>query len=248
MVQFKGTDAYKCYMEIVALYDYSTISLIPWAKRGYKCFAYDIQHPEKEVVSKDNITMIRANLHDVNDVNKLVARHKGKVHFMCAFPVCTDLAVSGAPSFKQKLEKNPSFQKLAADHAVNCESIALQIGCSRFYIENPISILSTIWRKPDYYFHPYQYGRYVGKGPHPLYPDIIPDNDAYSKKTCLWCGVDFIFPEFKPVVPIFIKYNNKNYSSIHGKLGGKSQKTKQIRSCTPRGFSEAVFLANRITG
>lgn len=36
----------------------------------------------------------------------------------------------------------------------------------------------------------------------------------------------------------------KNYSPVAGKTGGKSQRTKNIRSATPRGFAKAVFLAN----
>ena len=231
-------------MEVVSLYDHSTISLIPWAKRGYKCFAYDIKHTDREVETS-NITKVRADLHDEKSLSEIIARHKDNVYFMCAFPVCTDLAVSGAPNFKNKFEKDPLFQIVAAAHAVTCESIALSMGCRRFYIENPVSMLSTLWRKPDYYFHPYQFGGYVEDGPHPLYPEYIPSNDAYSKKTCLWCGTDFVFPPTKPVEPISIKYNNKNYSTIHGKLGGTSRKTKEIRSCTPRGFSEAVYLYNQ---
>ena len=34
------------------------------------------------------------------------------------------------------------------------------------------------------------------------------------------------------------------YSDQHNKLGGKSLKTKNIRSATPRGFAQAVFEAN----
>ena len=36
----------------------------------------------------------------------------------------------------------------------------------------------------------------------------------------------------------------KNYSPVAGKTGGKSLRTKNIRSATPRGFAKAVFLAN----
>jgi hypothetical protein len=31
----------------------------------------------------------------------------------------------------------------------------------------------------------------------------------------------------------------------HRKLGGKSLKTKNIRSATPRGFAKAVYLSNK---
>ena len=34
------------------------------------------------------------------------------------------------------------------------------------------------------------------------------------------------------------------YSAQHTKLGGKSDRTKNIRSATPRGFAKAVFDAH----
>ena len=36
-----------------------------------------------------------------------------------------------------------------------------------------------------------------------------------------------------------------NFSPVSGKTGGKSLRTKNIRSATPRGFARAVFEANR---
>ena len=35
------------------------------------------------------------------------------------------------------------------------------------------------------------------------------------------------------------------YSTQHLKLGGKSKRTKDIRSATPRGFATAVYEYNR---
>jgi hypothetical protein len=48
----------------------------------------------------------------------------------------------------------------------------------------------------------------------------------------------FRMPHKKPV-PI-----PEGYSDQHNLLGGKSERTKNIRSATPRGFARAVFLAN----
>ena len=45
-------------------------------------------------------------------------------------------------------------------------------------------------------------------------------------------------PEKKPVEV------DNGYSDQHKKLGGKSLKTKNIRSATPREFAQAVFEAN----
>ena len=49
-------------------------------------------------------------------------------------------------------------------------------------------------------------------------------------------------PAAKPVV--CSDYYGNGYSKPMMKLGGKSQKTKNIRSATPRGFAQAVFEAN----
>ena len=38
----------------------------------------------------------------------------------------------------------------------------------------------------------------------------------------------------------------KGYSAQYKKLGGKSQRTKDIRSATPRGFAIAIYEANKI--
>ena len=37
-----------------------------------------------------------------------------------------------------------------------------------------------------------------------------------------------------------------NYSPVHAKTGGKSLRTKNIRSATPRGFALAVYEENHV--
>jgi hypothetical protein len=111
-----------------------------------------------------------------------------------------------------------------------------------YAIENPVSVLSTLWRKPNYTFNPCDYGGFIPEGQevHPEFPDIIPARDAYKKKTCIWSGSGFIMPLRWPV-PVESD-NNPGWA----KLGGKSGRTKYIRSLTPRGFAEAVFRANEV--
>jgi len=100
--------------------------------------------------------------------------------------------------------------------------------------------LSTMWRKPNFYFHPWHFGGYIDmdEAEHPLYPTYIAPRDAYPKKTGIWSGGGFNEPSKRPVCP------EAGYSRQHLKLGGKSAKTKNIRSATPRGFARAVFDAN----
>jgi hypothetical protein len=108
-----------------------------------------------------------------------------------------------------------------------------------FMCENPRSMVSTLWRKPDFTFHPFQYGGYLPDDDvHPRWPKYIAPRDAYPKETGIWCGNGFIKPPFRTVW--FEAGGSKQWLL----LGGKSKKTKKIRSETPRGFAQAVKEAN----
>ena len=234
--------------KVISLYDYTGEALKPWAEAGYTCHAFDIQHSfvEPEVQAFDSggsITYNFADLHDYNWLNAIQDEFSDKVIFGMAFPVCTDLAVSGAAWFKKKAEADPLFQQRAAQHAIDCAGLFDDLGCP-YFIENPVSVLATKWRKPDHTFHPYEYGGYIpyGEEQHPTWPDFIAPRDAYPKKTCLWTGNGFKMPSKVAVEP------ETGHSRQHLKLGGKSAKTKNIRSATPRGFARAVMLANTTDG
>jgi len=153
-----------------------------------------------------------------------------------SFAPCTDLAVSGAAHFAKKRERDPKFQEKAARMAC----IASEFGCA-YAVENPVSVLSTLWRKPDTCFDPIDYSGFipVGEEEHPEFPDIIPPLDAYNKRTCLWVGNGFIVPHKWRVTEPEMHTNPG-----HAKLGGKSARTKYIRSLTPRGLSNAIYYAN----
>ena len=234
--------------KVISLYDYTGEALKPWAEAGYTCHAFDIQHSfvEPEVQAFDSggsITYNFADLHDYNWLNAIQDEFSDKVIFGMAFPVCTDLAVSGAAWFKKKAEADPFFQEAAVSHAIWCDRLFNSLHVP-YFIENPVSVLATKWRKPDYSFHPYEYGGYIpyGEEQHPRWPDFIAPRDAYPKKTCLWTGNGFKMPSKVAVEP------ETGHSRQHLKLGGKSAKTKNIRSATPRGFARAVMLANTTDG
>jgi len=231
---------------VISLYDFTGEALKPWAEQGYTCYAYDIQHekdnPRKECVGKGAIWYTYCDLQkNSGTVHKTLIEHHERhdVIFGMAFPVCTDMAVSGAAHFAKKAEANPLFQEQAVKHAIDCADLFDDLGCP-YFVENPVSVLATKWRKSDYRFHPYEYGGYIpyGEAQHPLWPEYIAPQDAYPKKTCLWTGNGFVMPT---KVSVELK---KGYSKQHLKLGGKSARTKNIRSATPRGFARAVMEAN----
>lgn len=79
---------------------------------------------------------------------------------LVAFPPCTHLCVSGARWFKNKQTQQKQaieFFKLLANAPI-----------PRIAIENPIGIMSTIYRKPDQILQPWQFGH------------------GETKATCLW--------------------------------------------------------------
>ena len=226
---------------VMSLYDFTGEALKPWADSGYTCYAFDIQHPKEGKVNQ-GICYQYADLHNHETLNAIQDEFADKpVVFGMAFPVCTDMAVSGAAHFARKAEVNPSFQTEAVSYAMWCAKLFNSMHIP-YFIENPVSVLATKWRKPDHRFHPYEYGGYIPDDQleHPRWPEYIAPRDAYPKKTCLWTGGGFVMPT---KVAVTVK---KGYATQHLKLGGKSQRTKDIRSATPRGFAIAIYEANKI--
>ncbi|MFW3387967.1 UNVERIFIED_CONTAM: hypothetical protein RF648_18350 [Kocuria sp. CPCC 205274] len=226
----------------IFLYDYSGISAQPWLEAGYECYLFDGQHPEG-VTREGNLVKVgmwfypdKVEEH-ANHIRELVG---DGVILVGSYPECTHLAVSGAAHFAKKRAINPAFQIEAASLALLAEKVGNLYGCA-WYAENPASVLATLWRKPDFIFQPWEFGGYLPvDDAHPTYPEYIAPRDAYPKKTCIWCGNGFRKPEVMAVQP------EPGYSRQHQRLGGRSLKTKNIRSATPRGWAKAVYETFKI--
>ena len=235
---------------VISLYDFTGEACRPWAEAGYTCHAFDIQHDGWKIEGfgrgGGSIHYRKADLHDYETLNAIQSEFSSRpVVFGMAFPVCTDMAVSGAAWFAKKAAANPCFQEEAVRHAVDCADLFEEMGGIPYFVENPVSVLATKWRKPDYSFHPYEYGGYIDDdaAEHPRWPEYIAPRDAYKKKTCLWTGGGFVMPT--KVAVDCEGYHGNGYSTAMMKLGGKSQRTKDIRSATPRGFATAVYQSNQ---
>lgn len=79
-------------------------------------------------------------------------------------PACTHLSVSGARHFAEK--KIDGRQQAAVSFVMKLERYSRHIPRRAF--ENPVSILSSVWRKPDQIIQPWQFGH------------------GETKATCLW--------------------------------------------------------------
>ncbi|HCE4761833.1 TPA: Dcm methylase [Vibrio parahaemolyticus] len=221
---------------VISLFDFTGVMVEPWLKAGYECYIVDLQHQPGCIqdLNNQNLFRIGADLRNGLTLPKSIIE---RVAFVSSFPECTNVAVSGAKHF---IKKGPRALSLSLDLFATSREFAEDSGAP-YFIENPISTFSTYCGKPDYIFNPYEYGGYLPENDsHPIWPEFIASRDAYPKKTCLWTGGGFVMPKKKPVDI------NAGYSTQYKKLGGKSQKTKNIRSATPRGFAQAVFEANAI--
>lgn len=90
-----------------------------------------------------------------------IAREPGW-DLMVAHPPCTHLSVSGARHFEAK--RTDGRQQEAIDFFLELAHVPIP----RIAIENPICIMSSVWREPDQVIQPWQFGH------------------GETKATCLW--------------------------------------------------------------
>lgn len=207
---------------VVSCFDYTGVMIREWAKAGYECHIVDVQHPEGKTM-EGNVTKWGMDVYEWEKVFfKEEADALNRVVLAAFFPPCTDLAVSGARWFSEKERRNPGTRKRAMDLVYWSDSVGRKLGCP-YFIENPVSVISSEWRKPDFRFHPYEYGGYTGG-----------ECDGYTKNTCLWTGGGFTLPP-----KIAIRRDPRIVDKIHRMP--PSAERQNLRSQTPRGFARAVF-------
>ena len=144
------------------------------------------------------------------------------VYGILAAPPCTHFSGSGAHTWKAKDKDGRTLEDLTIVTA--CLIIIAKRKPVFWVLENPVGRLRRWIGQPRMYFNPCDYG------------------DTYTKKTCLWG--DFKEPKKNQVEPVFITRGGKRYSPVAAFTGGKSAKTKELRSITPAGFAKAFYEAN----
>ncbi len=145
-------------------------------------------------------------------------------HGILAAPPCTDFSLSGAQYWKAKDADGRT------DYSVSLVRKALEIkeyfNPVFFALENPLGRIQKCVPElgnPAYWFHPSDYG------------------ENYTKRSYLW-------GRFVPPMPLFtggaIGIPVPVQENFIMKLGGKSERTKELRSVTPPGFAKAFYLSN----
>lgn len=195
-------------MRVLCACEESQVCCIEFRKLGYEAYSCDLEpcsggHPEWHL--------------QANTLPLL----KEKWDLVLGFPPCTDLCCSGAKWFKQKREDGR--QQKSIDffmEFVNCQ-------CPRVVIENPIGIMSTVYRKPDQILQPWQFGHSEVKSTCLWLkglPKLIPTNIVEGREQKCW--------KMGPS-PDRAKLRSKTYPGIakalaeqYGKLLCTQQKTK----------------------
>lgn len=144
------------------------------------------------------------------------------IYGIIAAPPCTHFTVSGAQYWPAKDEDGRTDAMLELVYQV---FRTVELFAPKFWVfENPVGRLPKLIPElgAPWYFQPHHYG------------------DAYTKKTGLW-GEFFTDLERDDVEPV----RACDAGSWLMTLGGKSEKTKALRSMTPPGFARAFFEANQ---
>jgi len=137
-------------MKILVACEESQVVTEAFINRGHEAMSCDRYHPGAK-----GLPHYQGDLFDV-------------IHFpwdlALFFTPCTDLAVSGAKHFWYK--KLDGRQYASASFFMRCQKESNHIPRTSF--ENPIGIMSSLFRKPDQIIQPWQFGH------------------GETKSTCLW--------------------------------------------------------------
>lgn len=220
---------------IVSLYDLTGNWADPYIKAGYPVMLWD-KDIEGDIL--EGFSRLCSNIEDAIEAGYIP-------YGLLTAPPCTAYSVSGAqywPKKDQIVTYNDDnmddelfpFDSIteAADALVKIVFELLARFDFKFWVmENPVGRIEK--RNPELKafrlmnFHPWHFG------------------DAYTKNTILWGSFNKELQK-TPVEPVFVtSKNGDRYAPINWKTGGKSSKTKSLRSATPKGFAAAFFQANQ---
>lgn len=134
-------------MRILVACEFSGAVRDEFLKKGHDVISCDLQEGKT------------AGPHYQGDVRDLL---NYPFDMVISFPPCTHLACSGAKHFAKKKMDGRQYT------AVSFFMLFANLNVSKVCIENPVGIMSELWRKPDQIIQPYYFG------------------DSYQKTTCLW--------------------------------------------------------------
>ena len=201
---------------------------------GHEAYSCDIiecsgGHPEWHI-RWDALALINGNCSFMTSDGEL-HRIDGKWDMLIAHPPCTRLCNSGQrwlywgdDAYREKKRKEQEEAVAFFMNFVNAD-------CEKIAIENPSGIMSSIYRKPDCTYNPYDF-----------------EGETECKKTCLWLKG---LPPLRSTraVPLPKEERTQGIWKAHfgdKKLAWNDPLTAKLRSVTPKGV--AVAMAEQWAG
>lgn len=183
---------------------------------GHKAFSCDVQ----------DCSGGKPEWHIKDDVLKVI---NDNWDMMIAFPPCTHLAVSGAKHFEAK--QKDGRQQEGIEFFMQMVNAPIE----KIAVENPIGIMSSIFKKPTQIIQPFYFG------------------DADRKTTCLWLkNLPPLYHNAEPnlfdkkvthvEVDFYETKKGLKYTNIHRGMGygWSTEECKKARSKTFPGIAKAM--------
>lgn len=215
-------------MRILVACEESQALTIELRRLGHEAYSCDIiecsgGHPEWHI-KQDVLPLIDGNCFFVTQDGK---PHSiaGKWDMIIAHPPCTRLCNSGQRWLYWGSEEYRANKKREQEEAISFFMKFVGADCDRIAIENPSGIMSTIYRKPDCTYNPYDF-----------------EGETECKKTCLWLkGLAPLKPTRE--VPLPKEERTQGIWKAHfgdRKLTWNDPMTAKLRSVTPKGVAKAM--------
>lgn len=209
-------------------------------ERGHEAYSCDIQdcsggHPEWHIkvdvlkilnpYYRDDICFYGCFGIDFYTCDNTYHFIDGKWDLIIAHPPCTRLCNSGQRWLYFGSEEYRHQKKQEQKQAIEFFMKFVNADCEKIAVENPMGIMSTLYRKPDCVYNPYDF-----------------EGETECKKTCLWLkGLPAIKSNRKEPLPKEKRTQGIWKGHFNGKCyGWNSPECARLRSQTPFGVAKAM--------
>lgn len=225
-------------MRILVACEESQAVTIAFRERGHEAYSCDIQgcsggHPEWHIQG-DVLNFLNPDVlfpGELPGIQFFTMDNEyhyflGKWDMIIAHPPCTYLTVTGNRWFNVERYGERARQRYKdREDAVRFFMEFVNADCERIAIENPIGVMSSIYKKPSQIIHPYMFG------------------DPFEKRTCLWLnGLPKLEPTNIVEVPSRKKFESgKSMPAWYAELWKLPREERsKIRSKTFPGIARAM--------
>ena len=197
--------------------------------RGHEAYSCDVQEPSGGYpewhIMQDVIPLLNG-LCSFKTMDGIEHSIDGKWDLIIAHPPCTRLCNSGQRWLYWGDEEYRLKKKKEQEEAVDFFLKFTKADCPRIAIENPMGIMSSLYRKPDFTYNPYDF-----------------ENETECKKTGIWLIGDI--QPLKPTRKEPLPKEQRTHGIWNAHFGNKKlawndPKTAKLRSKTPIGVAKAM--------